>query len=123
VSNGFELAGFDELMARLREMGDEGKQIEEKALNKAAPIMRDAIESGTPESNLPKEHAKNFIVVGEVKDGIIPIGPDEKHYYLRFPEFGTSKQPGQGFIEKAFNDTKEEAKQAIAEAIREELNL
>jgi HK97 gp10 family phage protein len=88
MSDGFEIAGLDQLLNRLRQMGDEGKNIEEKALKKAAPIMRDAIEAGTPESELPKAHAKNFIAVGEVKDGVIPVGPDGKHYYLRFPEFG-----------------------------------
>jgi HK97 gp10 family phage protein len=35
----------------------------------------------------------------------------------------TSKQPAQGFMERAFNDTKNEVKQTIAEVIREELNL
>jgi HK97 gp10 family phage protein len=122
VSNGFNLAGFDELMSRLREMGDQGKEIEEKALKKGAEIMRNVIEDGVPESER-RDHSKNHIVTGEVKDGVISIGPDKKHYYLRFPEFGTSKQPAQGFIERAFKDAKDEAKQAMADAISEELRL
>lgn len=103
-------------------MGDEGKDIEDKALKKAAPIMREAIEVGIPESQR-SDHAKDHIVIGEIKDGVIPIGPDSKHYYLRFPEFGTSKQPAQGFMERAFKDAKNEAKQAIADVINEELRL
>jgi HK97 gp10 family phage protein len=122
VSNGFRLAGFDELISRLREMGDEGKNIEEKALKKGAEIMRNVIEDGVPESER-RDHAKNHIVVGEIKDGVIPIGPDKKHWYLRMPEFGTSKQPAQGFMERAFKDSKNEAKQAMADVISEELRL
>lgn len=119
----FDVSGLNELMDRLQNMGEQGKEIEEKALKAGAEIFRDEIEANTPVYPGGNDHGKDFIVVGDVKDGQIPIGPDNKHYYLRFPEFGTSKQPAQGFMERAFNDKKSEAQQAIVEVIKEELSL
>jgi HK97 gp10 family phage protein len=119
----FDVSGLNELMARLRNMSNQGKEIEEKALKAGAQIFRDQIEENTPVYPFGNDHGKDFIVVGEVKEGTVPIGPDGKHYYLRFPEFGTSKQPAQGFIERAFNDKKSDAQQAIVEVINEELGL
>lgn len=120
---GFELAGMDDLLVRLQTMSEAGKPIEEKALKAGAEIFRDEIESNTPKSSLKHPHAKDFIAVGEVKDGAIPIGPDKKHWYLRYPEFGSSKQTAQGFIERSFNNKKDEVQALIARVIREELGL
>jgi HK97 gp10 family phage protein len=123
VANGFELTGFEDMMGFLRNMGEAGKRIEKKALESGAEIIRSEIESNTPKSQLNKEHAKEHIVIGEIKNGIIPIGPDHGSYYLRFPEFGTSTQPAQGFMERAFNNKKVEAQRAIADVVRDELGL
>lgn len=123
MADGFNIEGLDDLMSRLRQMGDMGKEVEEKALKKGAEIMRDALESSVPVSARTSNHARDHIVIGEIEDGKIPIGPDKKHFYLQFPEFGTSKQPAQGFMERAFNDSKDEAQRAVAEVLKEELGL
>jgi len=121
--NGFELSGFEDLMGFLKNMGSEGKRIEEKALKVGAEILREEIEANIPASELEKSHAKDHIIIGEIKDGKIPIGPDHGHYYLRFPEFGTSTQPAQGFMDRAFKNKKNEALQVISEVVWDELGL
>lgn len=120
---GFQLSGFEDLMGFLRNMGSEGKRIEEKALKAGAEILREEIEANTPTSDLEKTHAKDHIIIGEIKDGKIPIGPDHGHYYLRFSEFGTSTQPAQGFMERSFKNKKRDAQRAIAEVVKDELGL
>jgi HK97 gp10 family phage protein len=121
--SGFELEGFDQITSRLLAMGEEGKVIEEKAVKEGAKIMRDRIEEAIPESYRNADHSKDHIIIGEMKNGVIPIGPDQKHYYLRFPEFGTSKQPAQGFMSRAFNDSKDDAQSEIASVVRRVLGI
>jgi len=123
VSNEFEIEGLEQLVSRLNALGDVGKELEKRAVKEGAEIMRNAIEEAVPRSYRHSNHAKDHIVIGEIEDGKIPIGPDKKNWYLMFPEFGTSKQPAQGFMSKAFNDTKAEAQSKIAEVVRGSLNL
>lgn len=119
----FDLSGMNELISRLNSMGREGQQIEEKALKAGAKVVRDAIEEATPVSALPKNHAKDHIVISEVEDGKVSIGAGKDQFYLQFVEFGTSKQTAQPFMSTAFNRTKDEAKKEMSRVIRNELNL
>ncbi|MGE7216588.1 HK97-gp10 family putative phage morphogenesis protein [Priestia koreensis] len=120
----FDLSGMNELIARLNSMGrEDGEQIEEKALKAGAKVVRDAIEEATPVSALPKNHAKDHIVISEVTDGKVSIGGGKDQFYLQFVEFGTSKQTAQPFMSTAFNRTKDEAKKEMSRVIRNELNL
>lgn len=118
----FEIEGLNELLMRLNSLGEQADQVKEKALKAGAEIIRDEIERNVPESER-SDHAKDHIVIGGIEDDVIKIGPDKKHFYLMFPEFGTSKQPAQGFVERSFNGSKAEAQRKIAEVIREELGL
>lgn len=119
----FEIEGLNELLTRLNSLGEQADEIKEKALKAGAEIIRDEIERNTPVSNRRGDHAKDHIVVGEMKDDAVEIGPDKKHFYLKYAELGTSKQPAQGFMERSFNSAKGEAQSKVAEVIREELGL
>lgn len=38
----------------------------------------------------------------------VAIGPDRAHFYMRFAEFGTSRQPAQRFLTAAYEEQKVE---------------
>lgn len=118
-----EIEGLNELLTRLNSLGERADETKEKALKAGAEIIRDEIEGNVPVSTRSGDHAKDHIVVGEMENDAVKIGPDKKHFYLIYPEFGTSKQPAQGFMERSFNSVKSEAQQKIAEVIREDLGL
>jgi HK97 gp10 family phage protein len=51
----------------------------------------------------------------------VTIGPDAAHWYMRFSEFGTSRQRKQAFLRPAFDANAEAAAQEVGEALWESL--
>lgn len=45
--------------------------------------------------------------------GEVAIGPDRAHFYMRFAEFGTSRQPAQRFLTAAYEEQKLEVLRAV----------
>lgn len=47
----------------------------------------------------------------------VAVGPDRRHFYMRFSEFGTSRQAGQRYMTKAFEANKADAIVKTAEEL------
>ncbi len=50
-------------------------------------------------------------------EATVAIGPDKKHWYMSFSEFGTSRQPPQRFLTAAFETHKVKAIETFGDAL------
>ena len=140
----FELQGIEELNRKLKKLNSQASRIENKALREAAKIILEEIVQRAPRSVEPRKpgkkgsqkwrtgkHAADTLKVGNVttKNGNKSIkvgllrGDKSKAFYLKFHEWGTSKMSARPFMDPAALDKKEEAKQKMAEILREGLGL
>ena len=117
------LTGMDELLARLARTNTNVEAVKGKALMTGAEIIQKEIEARAPvKSGFLKDH----IVISE-KAGVdaIDVGPGKEVYYAKMIEFGTkkgNKLSPNPFVEPAYLAKRAEAKEAIAEVIREEID-
>ena len=115
-----ELSGMDQLLARLQRTTQNVAAVKKKALKKGAKIIQAEIKTRAPvDTGFLKDH----IVISE-KVGVdaVDVGPGKEVYYAKMLEFGTKKMAAKPFIEPAYLAKRAEAKEAIAEAIREAIN-
>lgn len=136
--------GIEELNAKLKKLNKQASRIENKALREAAKIIHEEIVERAPKSTVPRlpgkngsqkwrtgRHAAEFLKVGNVvnKNGNKSIkigltrGDNSKAFYLKFFEWGTSKMEADPFMDPAAIEKKEEAKQKMADILREGLGL
>lgn len=116
-----DLKGMDELIAKLERLGH-AEIAKERALDAGASYMRDKIAANTPRSNIAHEHAADHIIVSKKEDSR-EIGPAHGYSYLRFPEFGTSKQPAQGFMSKTFHEEIGKTREIMRDSLKKDLGL
>ena len=60
-------------------------------------------------------------VRGDELEGTCAVGPVKKGFWAMFLEFGTSRQPAQGFIRKSFDARGQEVLDKFTQTCREEL--
>jgi HK97 gp10 family phage protein len=122
------LEGFAELERALDQLSRRvSVRVQRNALMVAAEPTRRAMavhaphEPGKPDlrdsmtvSPTPGEDANEIAVA---------IGPSQAGWYGSFQEFGTSRHAAQPFVRPAFDETVEEAAQAIADELRNELDF
>lgn len=127
MANGdLDVTGLDELLKRLGTMGDELQEsVEDEALKEGAEPIRAAVEKEAPVSDEVKQHARDHIIIVKRRNakGRIDIQPHPDFYYLKFPEFGTSSQPAQPFMERAAKKASNDARKRIAAVIKRRLGL
>jgi HK97 gp10 family phage protein len=116
------IAGMDELLQRLEQLGEQSESIKEKALEEGAEVIRSEVASRAPRSNISHDHMADGIITN-IKDSTAVIGPGAEYYYSHFLEFGTKKMAAKPFMGPAFESKKVAAKEKMAEVIREELGL
>lgn len=104
-----KFTGGKELAAALRELP--------KAVGKRATL--DALKTtGTPvltsmQRNAPKDTGEGAASISMQSVRIqgyetsVAIGPDKDHFYLMFPEFGTSKLPARPWARPAWDEVKD----------------
>ncbi|MDT0163821.1 HK97 gp10 family phage protein [Bacillus sp. AG4(2022)] len=112
-----------QLMNQIAAMGRSvNNQTKERSLKAGAQVMKRAIEEKAP---VRTGNLKANIVASDVKDDLIAIGPDQQGpaYYGHFLEFGTSKAAAKPFMGPAYENSKEEAQEAMSDVIKRELNL
>lgn len=125
-----KLEGMEELIDKVNKLGDRGKLIKEKALDKAGKIVKGTMEKKAPRSQTAKRHMADNIKVSEIKreDGIdyINIGPNKgdnsEFYYSKFTEWGTSKIPAQHWAEKSIIANNKEINNIISEELQKGLD-
>lgn len=124
-----QLEGMDEIRRMLEGLTDKKAKAENKALRSGALIVKAAAAVRAPRSASQKEHLADNIIVSNVRseDGqkFILVGPqrgdNNKFFYGKFLEFGTSKQPARPFMGPAAAESTVQMVQAMAEAVRREL--
>jgi HK97 gp10 family phage protein len=134
----WELEGMDQLLRRISEMGAEvSTQVEKDALVEGAKIVRDAGETKAPKLT---GNLKANIVISDVKNGKIDIGPNQQGdaFYGYFLEFGRSAgtkktgskkgfnypaMPPHPFMQPAFEENVSSVQEEMAKVIRQALRL
>lgn len=125
-----EVKGMQELVDKVKQLGNKAKKIENQALLKGAePILKEAVSTtefhdrtGRLRKNLKISRPKSkgdtkYVLVGIDKGDISEI------FYGKFLEFGTSKMNARPFLGPAYESKKEEAKEIIKQELRNALNL
>ena len=118
-----EISGMDDLLARLARTGANVEATKKKALLKGAEVIRTEIEARAPvDTGFLKDHIVIFENAGA---DYVNVGPSKEVYYAKMIEFGTkkgNKLSPNPFVELAYLAKRTEAKEAIAEVIREEID-
>lgn len=124
-----QLEGMDEIRRLLNGLADKKAKAENKALRSGALVVKAAAAIRAPRSNSQKDHLADNIIVSNVRtqDGqkYILVGPqrgdNNKFFYGKFLEFGTSKQPARPFMGPAAAESTVQMVQAMADAVRREI--
>ncbi|MCR9040952.1 hypothetical protein QRX25_10400 [Bacillus sp. L381] len=77
------VSGMRQLVSEVRKLGNRAKYVEKGALEAGAEPVFNEMEAN-------KRSSQSVILKGEVKNGVIDIGPSELDFISRFAEFGTS---------------------------------
>jgi HK97 gp10 family phage protein len=126
--------GMNQLLSRLRQMGDKVDIAIDVALTKAANNLQKEMKSeatftqGYSTGNL-RESIKVSDISGTGINRQIAVGPEKgkgsEHdgWYAHFLEFSTSKMAAQPFIEPAFLKTRNQNQEIIKDTIKQALGL
>lgn len=115
-----KMEGMAELLTAL-DRYSHPERAKKQALDAGAEHLRAKVAANTPHGP-GSDHAADYIVVK--KDGDKrEIGPDKDHWYLKFPEFGTTKQPAQAFMSRTFHREIGATQNKMADSIRKDLKL
>ncbi|RXI58985.1 HK97-gp10 family putative phage morphogenesis protein [Clostridium tetani] len=138
-----ELEGIEQLIKKVEGMGKAGARAENKALKKAGELINEEIKARAPTSVSPRQpkgktqmwrtgkHAKELLKVSGIRSknerkyvlAGLQRGDNSKAFYLKFKEFGSSKESAQPFMAPAYESKKEEAKEVIKQELRKALGL
>lgn len=94
MANEFKIEGIEDLTSRLYALGEKiANRAANKALREGAEVLRQGISKRAPRSKSNTDHIADNIVKSSVrtsKHGVkhIIVGPDKKHFYGKFLEFG-----------------------------------
>ena len=94
------------------------RKAEKTAITEAANHVANQLEKNTPKSKDGTDHAKDHVIQSTVKDGMAEVGFDkEVAWRMGFVEWGTIKQPPQGFVQKTQTQVEQEVVEIIAKAL------
>lgn len=119
---------ISELQKKLEEMGRKGSKLENQALIAGADVIKKEIIKNAP---VKTGSSKKYLKVSNVKKEkgikVVKIGVNKEDnseaFYLKFYEYGTSKQVARPFMRPAFERNKKEALEKTKEVIREGLGI
>ena len=121
------LEGMDEILDRLKELGQRAAPAENKAIYAGAEIVRDNASRRAPRSSEAKEHLADNIVISEPKQDengkYVEVGPKAPFFYGKFLEYGTSKMTARPFMGPAQAESKKQALETIRQTLKAGLNL
>jgi HK97 gp10 family phage protein len=134
-----QVLGFRELDAALAQLPEAlRRQVVVAALKKAAaPMVRDAKATARRGKDPRRRGSMKQRKSGESEamghgadsiaaraapsetpyEAVVAVGPDARHWYMKFLEFGSAHQAPQRFLTPAFEVNKEAAVQAIGEEL------
>jgi HK97 gp10 family phage protein len=143
MDSNFELEGMNEFMEQIQNMGEKADPAIKKAVKAGGEIVKVNLIKKIPRSKVPRapnnganswrsgEHAVDHIRISKPlgKDGnfytLIGISRADAHqwFYLKFLEYGTSKQPALAPFGRTVAETKNEVAEAMTDILKEELDL
>lgn len=126
-----DFSSIENFQKKLEEMGRKGSSIENKALLAGAEIINKEIVKNAPERKKGSQHSKEKLTISKVKSEkgikVVKVGvqkdDNSEAFYLKFYEYGTSKQIARPFMRPAFEKKKKEALNKTHEVIKEGLGL
>ena len=126
MSNGLDFSCIDDYRRKLEELGRKGTSIEKKALEEGAePILQEMINNCPVRTGKAKKHLKKSKPKKEKGRLVVKIGVNKEDnseaFYLKFSEWGTSKQVARPFMRPAFERKREEGLEITKKVIREGL--
>ena len=119
---GIRLDGMTELKAQLERLGARAVGVQEEALKAGAEIVRDEAKDRL-RTHRKTGTLEDSVIISDVEDGKIEIGPNKDGFYGYFVEFGTSKMSAIPFLQPAFEQNVNRITQSMANVIRRELGL
>lgn len=123
MANEFRVEGLDDLMASLNSLEEKiATRAENKALREGAEVLRKGISKRAPRDT--GGLAENIVMSGVKQSELgkcIEVGPDKKHFYGLFHEFGTVKISAHPFMGPALEEDSKAVMDKMAGVLREEL--
>ncbi len=123
MASEFKVEGIEDLMARLNSLGERvATRTENKALREGADVLREEMSRRSPQDtgSLAENIVKSRVKQAEIGK-YIEVGPDKKHFYGLFHEFGTTKMPARPFIGPALEEEGKAVMNVMAGVLRKEL--
>ena len=125
---GIDFSCIDDLQKKLQVMGRKGSKLENEALLAGAEIINKEIVNRAPEKT---GKSKKYLKISKPKREkgikVVKIGVNKSDnseaFYLKFYEYGTSKQPARPFMRPAYERKRKEALEKTKEIIRKGLGL
>lgn len=132
-----DIDGFEEIYAKLKELGASAEGKVNVALEKAIQPIHQEVERTAPydrkghRSKRGEGHLKDSVPVNKVeKNGTLHYisvgwkkGDNSPHFYAKFLEWGTSKMKAQPFMQPAYKKRKNKAFETFANEIKKGLGL
>jgi len=127
VADNITLEGMEDILDRLKELGQRAAPAENQALYAGAKIVRDNASRRAPRSAGTKEHLADNIAISEPKQDenskYVEVGPKAPFFYGKFLEYGTSKMTARPFMGPAKAESKKQVLETIRQTLKAGLNL
>lgn len=109
------LDGIEEVLAELKEIGDEAEGAVERALDEAGKLIQEDASQRAPR--------KTGFLAGHIEREMDPkmlairVGPSKDAWYGKFPELGTKHQAAQPFLRPAMDARRKDAREAFVKEL------
>jgi len=127
VAGNVTLEGMDEILDRLKELGQRAAPAENQALYAGAKIVQESASQKAPRSSETNEHLADNIVISEPKQDengkYVEVGPKAPFFYGKFVEYGTSKMTARPFMGPAQAESKKQVLETIRQTLKAGLDL
>ncbi len=127
MAGNLTLEGMEDILTRLKEIGQRAGPTENEALYAGAKIVKDNASQRAPRSSDSKEHLADNIVISEPKQDegskYVEVGPKAPFFYGKFLEYGTSKMAARPFLGPARAESRKEVLETMRRALKEGLGL
>lgn len=116
--------GIDEMLSKVRSLGDQGIRVENRALRAGAEELRETMARNAPgPSDKNKDvHLPENIKMSGIKNKdagkAIEVGPGRESFYAIFLEFGTTKMSPKSFVEPSINESGNRVLLVMADELR-----
>ncbi len=127
MAGNLTLEGMEDILTRLKELGQRAGPTENEALYAGAKIVQANASQRATRSSKAKEHLADNIVISEPKQDesnkYVEVGPEAPFFYGKFLEYGTTKMAARPFLGPAKAESRKEVRETIKQTLKEGLGL